>query len=370
MNHPPRPRVLCVEDETDFRENLAEFLREESFDVLEAADGREGLEQFEKLRPDVVLCDVQMPGLSGLEMLDRLRQRFPDAMADTAFLFLSAIDGKDEKVTGYRLGCDDYLTKPVDYDLLLARLHGRLNHHPPRGCGATLTLDQLRGCLLSMLRTHLQRPLNRLLGYGELAEDMPAHLLPMYLERIRHTSTDQLSLIRLLAAAIRLLTGDYEPQPRQVKLSALVWEAYVTALGYDRARQVALPESDAVVTAEPYLHHLLLDRFLRDAHGAMLPLPHYPESGQKKEEGVAHVTATFSAKKRAGLEQLAWCGAAAFLRQPGIDPLCEFQGATLLLAAAMETALGNKIELAAQGDNRLSLRLKLTVVPDEERGWA
>ncbi len=112
-------RILVIEDEPDMRRNITTVLRLEKYQPLAAENGRAGLEMAKREKPDLILCDVMMPGLDGHGVLRELR-----ADAETAlipFIFLTAKGEKDDLRGGMNLGADDYLTKPVaKADLLLA----------------------------------------------------------------------------------------------------------------------------------------------------------------------------------------------------------------------------------------------------------
>ncbi len=120
-----RPVILCIEDEEDLRRDLAEELFEAGYDVVEACNGKEALDQLVAIRPDLILCDISMPGLNGYDVLRSVQEKQP-LNADIPFVFLSALGDPREVVEGKRLGADDYLVKPVDYDLLLATIDARL----------------------------------------------------------------------------------------------------------------------------------------------------------------------------------------------------------------------------------------------------
>jgi len=117
--------ILCVEDETQLRRDIADELIEAGYDVIEAGNGEEALALLTGARPDLVLCDISMPGLSGHDVLAALRDTVADH-AEMPFVFLSALADPRQIVEGKRLGADDYLVKPIDYDLLLATVDARL----------------------------------------------------------------------------------------------------------------------------------------------------------------------------------------------------------------------------------------------------
>lgn len=124
MNAPP-PLILVVEDETTLRQDIVEELQEAGYRAAAAADGHAALALLAETTPDLVLCDITMPGLDGYGLLTTLRAERPD-LAATPFVFLTALSEPREVVEGKRLGADDYLVKPVDYDLMLATVAARL----------------------------------------------------------------------------------------------------------------------------------------------------------------------------------------------------------------------------------------------------
>lgn len=116
--------ILCVEDEADLRADLAEELLAAGYDVVEASNGEEALDYLGHSRPDLVLCDITMPQMSGLELLARVREQ--PAFADLPFIFLTALAGRRDVIAGKAAGVDDYLTKPIDFDLMLITIAARL----------------------------------------------------------------------------------------------------------------------------------------------------------------------------------------------------------------------------------------------------
>ncbi|WP_028492381.1 response regulator [Thioalkalivibrio sp. ALE19] len=121
----PAARILCAEDEALLRRDICEELSEAGHVAIEAAHGDEALEQIDAVHPDLILCDINMPGMNGYELLAAVRERGPE-LADTPFVFLTALSDPREVVDGKRAGADDYLVKPVDFDLLLATVEARL----------------------------------------------------------------------------------------------------------------------------------------------------------------------------------------------------------------------------------------------------
>ncbi|GAC1324123.1 MAG: response regulator transcription factor [Mycobacteriales bacterium] len=110
-------RVLVIEDEQSFSDAMSFMLRREGFEVVVAATGPEGLLEFDRTAPDLVLLDVMLPGLSGTEVCRTLRQR-----SDVPVIMLTARDSEIDKVVGLEIGADDYVTKPFSARELVARI--------------------------------------------------------------------------------------------------------------------------------------------------------------------------------------------------------------------------------------------------------
>jgi len=113
--------ILIVEDEPTLRETLAESLEAEGFEVAQAGDGRRALERFRADKPDLILLDLMLPELSGLEVARLIR-----AESRVPIIMLTARDSEIDKVVGLELGADDYVTKPFSMRELSARLRAVL----------------------------------------------------------------------------------------------------------------------------------------------------------------------------------------------------------------------------------------------------
>jgi len=113
-----RGRILVVDDEDVLAQTLREFLEGEGFAAAVAADAPAALELAARFEPDVVLCDVQLPGMDGVELLDRLLKVRPETMA----VMITAYATVENAVAAFRRGAQDYLMKPVMFDELLAKL--------------------------------------------------------------------------------------------------------------------------------------------------------------------------------------------------------------------------------------------------------
>jgi two-component system response regulator RegX3 len=116
-----RPRVLIVEDEPSIVEAVKYALGLEGFQVVAASGGREGLESARRVNPAIVLLDVMLPGMSGLDVCTQLRRE-----SDVPIIMLTARDAEADKVSGLELGADDYITKPFSMRELVARVRAQM----------------------------------------------------------------------------------------------------------------------------------------------------------------------------------------------------------------------------------------------------
>ena len=114
-------KVLVVEDEASFRDALEFMLTKEGFQVVLAATGKEGLIQFEKVVPDIVLLDVMLPEMSGTDVCKAIRTK-----SNVPIIMLTAKDAEIDKVVGLEIGADDYVTKPFSTPELIARIRAVL----------------------------------------------------------------------------------------------------------------------------------------------------------------------------------------------------------------------------------------------------
>jgi len=128
---PRNPRVLVVEDDDEIAQTLQRSLRMEGYDVRLADDGVSALDTATAFVPDLVVLDLGLPRLDGMDVAKQLRSR-----DDVPILILTARDALDSRVEGLDSGADDYLVKPFDRQELLARLRALLRRRPPRGSAA------------------------------------------------------------------------------------------------------------------------------------------------------------------------------------------------------------------------------------------
>ena len=176
--------VLVVDDEESFVDALRVGLRNEGFTVHVASDGVEALDVFDDVRPDLVLLDVMLPRLSGLDVCRELRSR-----SSVPILMVTARDGELDAVVGLELGADDYITKPYALRELVARMRAAL-----RRAQASPALDEL------LSRTTL--------AVGDVSLDPERHEVVVRGEEI-HLPLKEFELLEVLMShAGRVVTRD------------------------------------------------------------------------------------------------------------------------------------------------------------------
>jgi len=120
-----RRKILCIEDDRDTAALICEELIDRGFEARVACDGYDGLAAILRDPPDLVISDICMPGMSGFQLLERLTSMEP-RFESMPFVFLTALGDHENELKGWQLGADEYLIKPVDYDVLAARITARL----------------------------------------------------------------------------------------------------------------------------------------------------------------------------------------------------------------------------------------------------
>lgn len=117
-------KILCIEDETPIRNALRDLLENSGYKVITTDNGIEGVKLIEVLSPDLILCDIMLPGLDGYQVLEK--KLMNEQTRNIPFLFLTAKAGMQELRRGMNLGADDYVTKPFTADDLLNSINARL----------------------------------------------------------------------------------------------------------------------------------------------------------------------------------------------------------------------------------------------------
>ena len=119
-------RILIVEDEEKLRDVMGLFMKSEGFEVETAASGEEALELFAGAKPDLIILDAMLPGISGFDVCRKIRET-----SDVKIIFLTALGDDDHHMLAYRLGADDYLAKPFKISILVMKIKRMLREVEP-----------------------------------------------------------------------------------------------------------------------------------------------------------------------------------------------------------------------------------------------
>lgn len=168
--------ILIVDDEADIRRTVADMISLAGYETVLAASGQQALTAMRQKKPDIIVCDVSMPGMDGWEFMRSVRTE--EGFSDIPFIFLSGLTEKATVRKGMNLGADDYLTKPFQEEELLASIEARLRNKQDERRRAEQRLDELRQSLSKSIPHELLTPLNGILGFSELMCENAAHLRP------------------------------------------------------------------------------------------------------------------------------------------------------------------------------------------------
>lgn len=169
-------KILIIEDHNDLREDIIEMLELEGYQAFGAEDGAQGIDVARMKMPDLIVCDIMMPGMNGYEVLETLR-----AYSDTATIPVIFLTARAEKVSrrqGMVLGADDYLTKPMMVNELLDSIKTQLRKRQELNEIANKHLEALRQNIATALPHEFRTPLNTIIGFSEMLKTEAQRLKP------------------------------------------------------------------------------------------------------------------------------------------------------------------------------------------------
>jgi signal transduction histidine kinase len=182
-------RVLVIEDDIRWRTWVEANLESAGHKVHSAPDGLAGLEMVAKVKPDIILCDIEMPRLNGFGVLEALRQQ--PGLSDIPLVFLTSRNARVDQRKGMALGADDYLTKPFSREELLSSIAGALGRRESLAERLRHYTEEYRRELAAPWAHELLTPLNGILGIASMLEAEPgavSHTELRELARAIHTS--------------------------------------------------------------------------------------------------------------------------------------------------------------------------------------
>ncbi|MEZ4869866.1 MAG: response regulator [Caldilineaceae bacterium] len=165
-----RATILVVEDNHDLNMAICEILESYDFEVHAAQDGFEALEWLKAHKPDMILCDIMMPGMDGYTLLKQTRM--DTELRTLPFIFLTARTSVADQRLAKEIGIEDYLTKPVDSSDLLAAINNALRRRQIMQDEMKKQMDSLRDRIVAILQHEFRTPLTFVLGYAEYLLDV------------------------------------------------------------------------------------------------------------------------------------------------------------------------------------------------------
>ncbi len=134
-------KILVLDDEDDLREVITEELNDVGHTPVDFSGGQGALDYLANEPVDLILSDITMPQMTGYQFFRAVKEQFPQYI-DTPFIFMTALSDRSNELKGLRLGADDYITKPIDFDLMLLRIEAHLRRRQPAAAPAPATPSQ------------------------------------------------------------------------------------------------------------------------------------------------------------------------------------------------------------------------------------
>ncbi|MCB0115904.1 MAG: response regulator [Caldilineaceae bacterium] len=231
------PKILIIEDEQTIRNEVLDWLQFEGFDVTGAENGRQGLSEARKDPPDLIVCDITMPELSGHDVL--LEVRADPHLNRTPFIFLTASADRASVRRGMNMGADDYITKPFTHTELLTAIESQLGKQTQQAQQIqeqieTLNIalegareqSMLKSRLVAMFSHDFRNPLSSILSYSGLLRSYEDRLTPerkrQYLDRIDGAVHLLVQMIDEMLTVAEMESGHLDFAPMPVDLQAVM----------------------------------------------------------------------------------------------------------------------------------------------------
>ncbi len=194
-------RILCVDDEPELLDSIQEFLQTQGYDVTVAMSGREALEIAER-EPlfDLILCDIAMPEMDGLALLRLLRAN--RRYVAVPFIFMTALSHKDDMIKAHRLGCDEYLVKPIDLDLLSSLVTSRLERGAVVEGYYSEPQQAFQQLMIRALTDEMMEPTNAIVSTSSFISQMLEggdELLERRFNQVYQSAAQQLNMLQQLS---------------------------------------------------------------------------------------------------------------------------------------------------------------------------
>jgi DNA-binding response OmpR family regulator len=181
-NQTQSKKILCIEDEKDLRESISFYLNQKGFEIIEAANGEDGYNKYVESKPDIILCDINMPKMNGHQFLEKISNDFPEKVNQIPFIFLTALGQKNDFIKGMDLGADEYVVKPIDFEVLLSMINSKIAKSEFNKQETVKKLDQFCNQVSHLLPNEIKEPLDSIIKYSATLkkETFGAFIEPKY----------------------------------------------------------------------------------------------------------------------------------------------------------------------------------------------
>jgi DNA-binding response OmpR family regulator len=220
-------RLLCVEDEVSLREDIAEYLRMKSYEVDEAETGEDAIHRLHDKHYDLVLCDIKMPKMDGYELLRQVRSE--NQHVKTPFVFLSALGERDDRIRAHEIGCDGFLTKPIDFSVLDATLRAHIERQRARDFQDASMIECGRRHIMTAIDDALNGPItNAAVTIQHLRDTLPTltpSALDSYLKQAEEDIFGHALKLHMFHSAVQLQLSQSQLEIEDKLFNMLLSEA-------------------------------------------------------------------------------------------------------------------------------------------------
>lgn len=268
-------KILLIDDETDLLEEIADWLSARGIIPTIASSGQAGLERLSSDIPDLIVCDISMPGMDGFQVLERVRA-MPAPIATIPFIFLTAHAAVDDEIKGRGFGADDYVAKPVDLPRLYAVIGSRLSQAERFESAAQVRIQAAQERISKAAEARMSameqafvdlRPLMReasganvqLISLMDGIADPDWVSLGTSTHQRLKTAQDIVRRAGILAA---VPPPPKQPKPEATSIEAAVVDAAGFAAGHMKRGGIEIRSSRATITADPDSLRTMIAAFL------------------------------------------------------------------------------------------------------------
>lgn len=158
-------KILLIDDEQDFMEGISSILNYEGYKTLMAFNGEEGITLAKNEQPEIILCDILMPGLDGFDVLSQLKADL--SLSLVPFIFITALDQKEKRRKGMEMGADDFLVKPFTRQELINTINARLRKQD----GIRANIKDVKESIIYSIPHELKNPLNAIINFSHIIKE-------------------------------------------------------------------------------------------------------------------------------------------------------------------------------------------------------